>query len=472
MTPSAHSFATRDSDAVDQTQTQRSRRIPRPRKPRRRLLPAAVLALMLLVTFAAPALADGAAAPGWAADSGNAGGYTTSLSCPTMTFCVAVDFNGAAVTFNGQGWDAGTTLKPDQTTSEGTFGVPLTGVSCASASFCVAVDNAGDAFTYDGIAWSGPTSVDPGTQLNSVSCPTSAYCRATDVSGNVFEYEAGSWASNPAGGELHVACSSPSSCWYLGGSPTGGYSEATGAITCLPTPFCVAANDGGGISTWDGGPKFGPVMQVTPPQGGFSGVSCASESLCVAIDGPDSAFYMYDGTNWTAAQYQNIYKLNAVSCVAGGVCVAVDSIGDVVSYPTALPGNQTSTGQPPTPTPGGTTPTATQVRKSLASLLRVTPSKRWIAALLSHKGKTLTWNVRYVGRLTLTLSVIVRGKPVTAATARAKYSKLGTFKVVLRPTQSGKRTLARKPPLKVVLDAVFTPTGASAIRVSKRAVIR
>jgi hypothetical protein len=197
----------------------------------------------------------------------------------------------------------------------------------------------------------------------------------------------------------------------------------------------------------------------------FSGVSCASETLCVAIDGPDAIFYMYDGTSWTAANYQDIYKLNAVSCVAAGICVAVDSAGDVVSYPTALPGSQTST-------PGGTMPTATQVRKSLVSLLRLTPTRRSIAALLRHKRETLTWKVRYAGRLTLTLSVIVRGKPVTAATARAKYSKPSTAKVVLRPTRSGKRTLARKAPLKVVLDAAFTPTGGSAVSVSETVVIR
>lgn len=422
------------------------------------------------------ALANGAAAPGWVADSGNAGGYTTSLSCPTVSFCVAVNWNGAAVPYNGKGWGAGTTLKPDKTTSEGTFGVPLTGVSCASASFCVAVDNAGDAFTYNGSAWSSSTSVDPGTQLNSVSCPTSTYCQAIDVSGNIFEYNAGSWASKSTDGDLHVACSSPGICWHLGGNPTGAYSGATGAITCLATPFCMAATYDGTISTWAGGPNFGPQTQVANH---FSGVSCASETLCVAIDGPDAVFYMYDGTNWTPAKYQGIYELNAVSCVPGGICVAVDGGGDVVSYPTALPGSLTSTGPPmastpskPRPGAGGRRPTATQVRKSLVSLLRFTPTKRSIAALLRHKSETLTWKVRYAGRLRLTLSVIVRGKPVTAATANANYSKPVRVKVVLKPTRSGTRTLTSKARLKVVLDATFTPRGARPASVSKTVVIR
>ena len=252
---------------------------------------------MLLAIVAAPDLASGAAAPGWVADSGNAGAYTTSLSCPTVSFCVAVNWNGAAVIYNGQGWGAGTTLKP---VSEETLGVPLTSVSCASASFCAAVDNAGDAFTYDGSAWGSATSVDPGTQLNSVSCPTSTYCRATDVSGNVFEYDAGNWANKPGGGDVHVACSSSTSCWYSSGAPTEAHSADTGGITCLPTPFCVAATYNGAISTWYGGPRFGGAVQVANL---FSGVSCASETLCVAIDGPDGIFYMYDGTSWTSTKY-------------------------------------------------------------------------------------------------------------------------------------------------------------------------
>jgi hypothetical protein len=320
-----------------------SRRVARQTQLCRQSLSVAVLTLILFAVLSAPALASDAAAPGWVADSGNAGAYTTSLSCPTANFCVAVNWNGAAVIYNGQGWEA-RTLKPDQTTSEGTFGVPLTSVSCASASFCVAVDNAGDAFTYDGSAWSSPISIDPGNQLNSVSCPTSTYCEAIDVSGTVFEYMAGEWALKANTPYLHVACyaarsspQSPNTCRASGGNPTGAYSGPTGGITCLPTPFCMQANSDGTIQTWSGGPSPSQPEQVGSPETGFSGVSCASEAVCVAIDGPDAIFYMYDGTNWTSSKYQGLGRLNAVSCVAGGICVAVDSVGDVVSYPTALP---------------------------------------------------------------------------------------------------------------------------------------
>ena len=455
------------------------RGIARPGSGYRKSLPAVVLTLALLATVTAPALAAGpisppgpragAPAPGWVADSGNAGGYTTSLSCPTASFCVAVNWNGQAVVFNGHGWGAPTTLKPDKTTSEGTFGVPLTSVSCGSARFCMAVDNAGDAFTYDGTAWSGGTSVDPGTQLNSVSCPTTTYCRTIDVSGSVFAYDAGSWTSKPAfPGDLHVGCGSPSPCWYLGGAPTGAYAVNTGAITCLPAPFCMLAGADGSIATWDGNANLtlSPATQVTPPQTGFSGVSCASETLCVALDGQDAIFYMYDGTSWTSAKYQGLGRLNAVSCVPGGICVAVDALGDVVSYPTALPGspNQGVTGTKPKPT-------AAQVRKSLVSLLRSISVTSSIAAL-RHGSKTLRWTARYAGRLSLTLSVLVKLKRVTAARAKATYSEPVKVKIVLKPTRAAKRALARKPPLKVVLNATFTPSGASPVSVSRTVVVR
>ena len=82
------------------------------------------------------------------------------------------------------------------------------------------------------------------------------------------------------------------------------------------------------------------------------------------------------------------------------------------------------------------------------------------------------WKVPYAGRLRLTLSVIVRGKPITAATANANYSKPVSVKVVVKPTRAGKRTLARKAPLKVRLEATFTPLGGRASSVSKTVVIR
>src|SRR5579863_6146070 len=61
-----------------------------------------------------------------------------SISCPTASFCAAVDSTGHVVTHQGTSWS--TVTQPDTST--------LNSVSCTSASFCVAVDSGDFAVIY------------------------------------------------------------------------------------------------------------------------------------------------------------------------------------------------------------------------------------------------------------------------------------------------------------------------------------
>ena len=425
-----------------------------------RLRSIAGLTIVLVAVAAACAPASGAATAAWVTNPGYAGGYTESVSCPTVSFCVAVNANGAAVRYDGHSWDAGTVLAPN---SGGTFGAPLTGVSCTSASFCVAVDSVGNAFTYNGTGWSAAVSVDPGVQLNSVSCPTTTYCHAADVSGNQFADLAGAWTQRTQSGGINVACYADSACWTFAGLPKGAYASNTGGVTCLTTPFCMAVTPDGHYGTWTSGTAF-PAVKPVANATMLSAVACSSETLCVALDGPDAVFYVYDGTNWTATPYHSLYKLNAASCVPGGLCVAIDAGGDVLSYPTALP---TSPTRKPTPKP-----TAAQIRKRLAPLLRSSLSGKAVTALLKHRRETVTWKAVSAGRLVLTLNVVVKGKRVKAATATARYTAGRAGKVVLKLTRAGRRALAGKGQRKLVLTATFTPAGAHAVSATRTVVIR
>jgi hypothetical protein len=68
------------------------------------------------------------------------------------------------------------------------IGSILNSVSCPTASFCMALD-LGDALTYSNGKWPAPVSIDPnGTTLNSVSCPTASFCMAVDQDGNSLSY--------------------------------------------------------------------------------------------------------------------------------------------------------------------------------------------------------------------------------------------------------------------------------------------
>ena len=58
-------------------------------------------------------------------------------------------------------------------------------VSCPSSSFCVAVDSNANALTFNGCKWSQSSSIDAkGGGLNAVSCPSSSFCVAVDGNGN------------------------------------------------------------------------------------------------------------------------------------------------------------------------------------------------------------------------------------------------------------------------------------------------
>ena len=79
------------------------------------------------------------------------GNGLTAISCPTATFCVAVDGRGAARTDHDGTWSGASSIE----TSLG-----LTSVSCPTTTFCVALDDLGRAATYDGHAWSAPVDID------------------------------------------------------------------------------------------------------------------------------------------------------------------------------------------------------------------------------------------------------------------------------------------------------------------------
>ena len=89
-----------------------------------------------------------------------------------------------------------------------------------------------------------------------------------------------------------------------------------------------------------------------PGGGAMSAVSCASESLCVAVDGEGAGFSTSDPTSptptWSATVSDPGQSLNAVSCAPGGPCVAVDGAGKAwVSgspSPSSVPGAGVLTG--------------------------------------------------------------------------------------------------------------------------------
>src|SRR5690242_14246237 len=106
----------------------------------------------------------GAAAAGWGPPThidSTSPIALNSVSCPSSSFCVAVDLRGDAVTYNGTSWTPPAVIEGEKQNPDGTFqSHRLTSVSCPSTSFCMAVDENGNAVSYNGTSWSAPADVD------------------------------------------------------------------------------------------------------------------------------------------------------------------------------------------------------------------------------------------------------------------------------------------------------------------------
>jgi hypothetical protein len=204
-------------------------------------------------------------------------GNLRSISCPTTTFCMAVDdYGNNALMWNGTAWTAPVSIDPGGATVE------FTSVSCGSASSCVAVDTSGNALTWNGASWSAPVSVDPGgAGLRSVSCPSSSFCVAVDGDGNAVTWRGTSWTAptviDPSGAGLE-------------------------AVSCSSASFCAAGDWTGNAVTFDGRSWSAPAL-VDPTSGstggGLDGLSCPTKSFCMATDW-EGGNVMWNGKSWSA----------------------------------------------------------------------------------------------------------------------------------------------------------------------------
>ena len=313
----------------------------------------------------APLTASG---PGWSAPVAvdnvqlPSGPSLNAVSCPTTSFCMAVDGNGNAFTWNGATWS-----RPISVDSNITFH----SVSCPLASFCMAIGSPegesgnNEAFTWNGSIWSNPATIIPGGALTSVSCVSSSFCMAvkTAGNGNALTWNGFSW-SNPAtiipGGALtSVSCVSSSFCMAAGlpESPrtcTGTACIVTAetftwngtswskpmpttldglfaSLSCASSSFCEAMGGGKGQSTvalsWNG------ISWSTPVFAGYAAsVSCPTPSFCMGVGG--AAYTSWNGASWSsrAMTIDPNNRLYSVSCPTPSFCMAVDSNGNALSY--------------------------------------------------------------------------------------------------------------------------------------------
>jgi RHS repeat-associated protein len=261
------------------------------------------------------------------------------VSCPTTSFCAAVDTSGYATVYNGTSWSTPSDIDGSHA---------LEAVSCTSSSFCKAVDNDGEVASYNGTSWSVASAVDSTRTINAISCPTTTFCAAVDNSGYITTYNGTSWATAADKDGSHaleaVSCTSSSYCvatdndgnvlTYNGTSWSSATSEdstrTVHGVSCPTTSFCAAVDTSGYATTYNG-TSWSTPSDIDGSHA-IEAVSCTSSSYCVATDN-DGNVLTYNGTSWSADQdIDSTRTLNAISCASPSLCTAVDASGYGVTY--------------------------------------------------------------------------------------------------------------------------------------------
>jgi hypothetical protein len=283
-----------------------------------------------------------AATPTWNIQRKDPGETLQAVSCdPTLSVCVAVDGDGQEVTTT------------DPTTGPPTWSAPLeidgsrklVGVSCPAADLCVAVDTSGYEVTSNdptdpNPTWTAADIVGPSGSFAGISCPSTGFCAGTVNTSDGWELATSSnptadpptWSSGigDPGVSYSISCLSSSFC-LAEGAFNGGEDAAA---TTDPSDT---------IPTWDfsfglSGPVDCPTaalcVAVNAPTAGL-GPTATSNQTALLGDEPETAwssqYNMPTGSNGSGFPPDAISVLYGVSCSSDSFCMAVDGQGNTIT---------------------------------------------------------------------------------------------------------------------------------------------
>jgi hypothetical protein len=280
----------------------------------------------------------------------------TGISCPTATWCQAVDGHGNVITYSNDTWSAPQLVDPGSVADDDVGNGEFDGISCPTTTWCMAVSYLDGYTIYNGTSWS-PMVMTPGGighGLHAISCPSPTFCGAeVDNFGDLAFFHGGSSWSQPSinngigigQGSTPISCSG-TFCMYVnnyGQSQTSNNGTAlstaanipgqtnalSSSVSCTSSSFCVATNTGvysaakWNGSGWSQSPAFSSNANVNL---GVNAISCVATS-CAAVD--DSNVYSSSGgLSWSAPlTLDPTGESTVLSCASPTFCVAGDSSG-------------------------------------------------------------------------------------------------------------------------------------------------
>jgi hypothetical protein len=286
------------------------------------------------------------------------------VSCAPASACVAVDQKG----------DVLSTAQPFAGSDAWTLTHVIAGqfdaVACPSADECFAVDDGGEVLwsttAFGGGSWQS-VRVDGSGALVDISCPTTAFCVAVDAAGHAFVSTdptgpAASWSVVALPGADRISCPTTSFCaamgagWiYTSTSPDGGagswssgfqlYQPRYGvsALSCASASLCVAVDDDGNVvssSDPTGGPSAWTIAPIAPGPTYLLDVSCPTDTFCaiasrkgvLVSDDPAGGASTWASSTVDAPDSSTYYnQLTGISCPSSSACVATDQLGNVIT---------------------------------------------------------------------------------------------------------------------------------------------
>jgi hypothetical protein len=218
----------------------------------------------------------------------------------------------------------------------------LLAASCPSVSLCVVANQQGYALTTDdptapSPVWTTAEQISP-DEIESVSCPSTSLCVATG----------GSATADKGDGEVTQDPTAASPSWSAATviDPDGtSVGDGDVGVSCASISLCVAV-DGMGYAVTSHNPAantWGTPVEVTPITSDYlNAISCPSTSLCVAVGdvpaggSPGGYAWITDdptvaSPTWTeSGSISPGQQLSAVSCPSTSLCVATNYNGEAV----------------------------------------------------------------------------------------------------------------------------------------------
>jgi len=412
-----------------------------------------------------------------------------SVSCPTATFCMAIDHEDATFKYANGTW---TKLPLSNKPAVGVY-ANFNRVACASPTFCVALTGATNGMryaTWNGSTWTNNTSTVPGETSNpkSLSCTSQTFCLATTSSGNADRFNGTSWTVTPVSStQLWAGCAG-TTCRAIdqnvrgysttNGTDWTGPTNLTGstnfnlpsAVTCVAPDLCVATS--GGLTTTFARsiiPTIHPVLSGATTVGATLTLAHApvdearawyvdqwfrcdnpGSNTCVQIAGVKGTSYTL--TDADAGKYVEARDITGIGLDQEGATLAEKrtfvSNAIKVDVPPGPAAAAPAPSAPEPPAPSVLTPPVAS--GPLPSTLPAVRVRGKVKTSQTTASIPLTCAVACSGKLTLTVKKKNVGSAVYAVTAGK------TKRVAVRLSKLARTTLKRHHKLKVTLT--ITPS--------------